>query len=417
MSAMPLLDHSPRLLAAASMADCITDNLATPPAPDYPPDDYSPNSPRWNAQSLSRGAAGVAILHGVRAQTGHGDWDRVRAWLTRAAADDINASETASLWIGAPALAHAIAVSAPGMLPGPFATLDRAVDQLTARRLHTAHARIDRQDRPALAEFDLVHGLSGLGAYQLRHHPDGALLRQVLEYLVRLTEPLTGRAVPGWWSCDPPSNQPRILGGHGNLGMAHGIAGPLALLALAHRAGVSVDGHDTAMTRICTWLDRWRQTGPAGPWWPQRITWAENRTGTPLEAGPARPSWCYGTPGLARALQLAGIALGDPARQQAAEDALTRCLADPHQLGQITDPAICHGWAGLAATVWYAALDARSSALRSHVNPVLHRLLRHATAAVEQRDGLLEGRAGVALVLHSLATGTDIRWATSLCID
>lgn len=46
---------------------------------------------------------------------------------------------------------------------------------------------------------------------------------------------------------------------------------------------------------------------------------------------PARPSWCYGTPGLARARQLAGLALRDLARQEAAEHALasTRCSTTP----------------------------------------------------------------------------------------
>ena len=57
-----------------------------------------------------------------------------------------------------------------------------------------------------------------------------------------------------------------------------------------------------------------------------------------------------GTPGLARAQQLAALALGDRARQQAAEDALARCLADPVQLARISDPALCHGWAGLLLT-------------------------------------------------------------------
>jgi hypothetical protein len=43
------------------------------------------------------------------------------------------------------------------------------------------------------------------------------------------------------------------------------IAGPLALLALAMRRGITVPGQDEAIDRICAWLDAWRQPGTAGP--------------------------------------------------------------------------------------------------------------------------------------------------------
>lgn len=63
--------------------------------------------------------------------------------------------------------------------------------------------------------------------------------------------------------------------------------------------------------------------------------------------GPQRPSWCYGTPGLARAQQLAALALTDPRRQQLAEHALAGYVSDVRQLSQLRDASVCHGWAGL----------------------------------------------------------------------
>lgn len=47
--------------------------------------------------------------------------------------------------------------------------------------------------------------------------------------------------------------------------------------------------------------------------------------------------------------------------------ALAWCVADPVQLDRIIDPALCHGWAGVLATVWCAAADARSPDLRGHL--------------------------------------------------
>lgn len=413
---------SPLVGAAEAMATCITDTLAQPPPLDFPAGDYGPCSTRWYAQSLSRGAAGVAILHGVRAQTGHGGWEPVHAWLRRAAADELNNGIGAGLWFGAPAVTHALTTAAPHVRPTALGALDHAVGDLTVRRLAAAEERLTSRVRPTLSEFDLVRGLTGLGAHLLRRDPDGSLLRRILAYLVRLTEPVdirdeAGREAPGWWSADPPDRRNPVPGGHANFGMAHGIAGPLALLALAMRHHIIVPGQADAIGRICAWLDRWRQPSAAGPWWPEKITVAELHAAQPAALGPVRPSWCYGTPGLARAEQLAGIALGDPVRQQSAEGALTRCLADPVQLGRIVDPTLCHGWAGLAAAVWYAAADANSTGLPAAVPRMLRLLIQHATDPAPARSGLIAGHAGAALALHTFATGTDIRWATSLLIN
>ena len=248
-----------------------------------------------------------------------------------------------------------------------LAALDAAVVAVTHRRLTAAHARIDRGEPPALREFDLVHGLTGLGAHLLRRDPHGEPVRGVLSYLVRLTRTLhrDGESLPGWWTDLAPTGRPspEFPGGHANLGMAHGIGGPLALLSLAARRGVIIDGQAEAVGEICAWLDVWRQDHPAGPWWPQWVTREDVRRRRTWQPGPLRPSWCYGTPGLARAQQLAGIAAGDAARRRTAEDALVGCLSDPGQLARVTDGGLCHGAAGLYQTAWRAAADATAPAV------------------------------------------------------
>jgi hypothetical protein len=265
--------------------------------------------------------------------------------------------------------------------------------------------------------------LTGLGAYLLHRDLGGELVRRVLDYLVRLTEAVPARDAagvdaPGWWTNDPPASQPCLHGGHADLGMAHGIAGPLALLALAKRRGITVTGHADAIDRICHFLDAWRQPAPAGPWWQQRVTLADLRAGRPSSRGPGRPSWCYGTPGLARAQQLAAIARADRVRQVAAEHALAGCLADPAQLSRLVDLSLCHGWAGLIATFWYAAADDATGGLSAHLPRLVHILIDHANAqAASMPEGLVDGRAGVALTLHTIATGASSRWPTCLLIN
>jgi hypothetical protein len=408
--------------AAAVVAAQVSDTLAFPP-PLASHDNDRLSSSRWRPQSLSKGAAGVAILHAVRAQTGHGGDERVHAWLARAAAEDLTIGPGTGLWFGATAVAFAIATSAPRSYRHAMNRLDAVVVRLTQARLDAADARMAAAARPSLSEFDLVRGLTGLGAHLLHRDQDGELVRRVLDYLVRLTEPVpaddaAGADAPGWWTNDTPSSQPDLRGGHAGLGMAHGIAGPLALLASAKRRGVTVAGHAEAIDRICHFMDAWRQQAPTGPWWPQRVTLADLKTGRPAHLGPGRPSWCYGTPGLARAQQLAALAQGDHGRQVAAEHALAECLADPGQLALLVDPSLCHGWAGLVAIAWYAAADAAPGGLSAHMPDLTHTLIDHADAeATNTPDGLIDGRAGVALVLHAVATSASSRWPTCLLIN
>ncbi len=421
---MPLSsDHRAR---AATVATRLAEALTAPPAT-MPGGDRASTGERRRGQSLAAGAAGIAVLHGLRARSGAGDWATLDAWLQAATQLELSAGPGAGLWFGAPALAFTVATAAP---PGRYRSagqrLNTAVKGMIDRRLAAANRRINTGQQPERAEYDLVRGLTGLAAHLLTAHPDTDQLRQALTYLVRLTEPLPASStvrlpLPGWWSSDLPTAAPvdTFANGHADFGMAHGIAGPLALLALAYRRGIVVPDHLNALNRICDWLDAWRQDSPTGPWWPERITLSELTDGRPAQTSPGRASWCYGTPGLARAQQLAAIALTDPTRQERAEAALAACLGSPAQLAQFVDPTLCHGWAGLVATVHRAAADARFHPLDSHLPALTDQLLDSLDTAEPTGGwppGLIEGTAGVAAVLHSLTTDTPTPWETALLI-
>ena len=360
-------------------------------------------------QSLAHGATGMTLPRIEAALAGNEPWDAVHQLLAIAAAAKVLAGPQASLYEGAPALGfalHAAAAARPGWYRGALGQVDAAVVGLTRRRLDEAHTRIDRQQRPALGEYDLFYGLTGLGVYALRHYPRRPELGAILSYLVRLTEPLIvdDLRLPGWWThqAPTPDGGDRYAAGHGNIGMAHGITGPLALLALAHLQGHTVHGHADAIWRICRWLDRWRQDEhPESPWWPRTITLAEERSHRTRQDGPAQPSWCYGTPGVARAQQLAALATGEKTRRRIAETALLRCVSDLDQLAQIRDSGLCHGAAGLYQTVWRAAADAESPRLAAQL-PHLAELL--GSYQPGEDPGFLTGEAGRALAARTAST-------------
>jgi hypothetical protein len=381
-----------------------------------------PDGGRAWPQSLAGGASGIALLHIERARTGRGDWDTAHAWLATAVHGEVSAAANASLYFGAPALAFIThcAASASSRYLRVLERLDEATLTVTRTRLVEAHLRIDRAERPPMEEFDLIQGLSGLGAYHLSRHPHHEITGDVLAYLVRLTEPMPDPdGLPPWWMSVAPNGAPssEYLHGHGNFGVSHGIGSALSVLSLALLRGQAAPGMADAIERICAWTDQWRQGDKTGPWWPGLITSEQATDGHVHPDLRPRPSWCYGVSGTARAQQLAGLALRDSARVQAAENAILANLRDPIQLNKLPEIGLCHGTAGLLHAAWRMATETGNTEIAAELPRLANRLI----VALDQDDHdpeLLDGAAGAALALHTLGTGSAPapHWDTFLAL-
>ncbi len=381
-----------------------------------------PEGREWLAQSLAQGAAGTALLHIELARSGTGSWQRAHAWICAAASGEVSAGRTSGLFQGLPAVAFVLDAAASGAsrYATGLADADRHVTALAASRADAAIARIRSGQPAAFHEYDVFYGLAGLGALLLRRDPAGSAMERVLRYLVALTRPLVvdGREVPGWWAGHDPRRKqsPDYPGGHLNFGAAHGIAGLLALLGHALRRGVAVDGQRDAVTSILAFLNAWRQESLAGPWWPEWITMTDYAAGRPSQRYPNRPSWCYGTPGIARSGQIAAIGLGDATAQRNYEQAITACLHDPVQVAKMTEHGLCHGTAGLYMTVMRAAGDSATPDIAACLPNLADRL--RGLAARNTSPGFLNGADGTALALHAAAEGTPLSgWDACLLIS
>jgi lantibiotic biosynthesis protein len=224
-------------------------------------------------QALSEGTLGIALLHIER-----GDLGTAEQLLAEAAAGGVSTGANASLFHGAPALEFVLRCAGRAN-----ARLQDAVDDVIAARLHAARERRASARLPALAEYDLIRGLTGLGALLLTRTSPAPLISDVLLYLVSLAQP-SGSELPGWWSSDSPGHQ-QIAGGYGDNGVAHGVAGPLALLAIAARRGFQVDGQAGAIEVFTRWLDSYGSF-----YWITRRQLSARVLPPPRRA---RPSWCY----------------------------------------------------------------------------------------------------------------------------
>jgi hypothetical protein len=289
-----------------------------------------------------------------------------------------------------------------------------------ATRLRSSSAGV------AVGEFDVVSGLSGIGAYLLRQDPS-EVQSAVLESLVWLAEPI--EPVPRW--ATPPELQTdesmrRSLPlGSLNCGLAHGIPGPLALLALALIGGQHVSGQAEAIRGLAEWLVAHRVDDEWGINWSSAIPLAPMGAHTPMtrEVAPARSAWCYGGPGVARALWLAGEALGGGSLRQLALDAILSVLRRPIELRYIGSPTFCHGVAGLLQIVLRFSHDIGIGALIDGADELVGQLLGaydptrplgYASLEPENnlvdRAGSFEGAPGVALTLLAAATDTEPTW-------
>jgi lantibiotic biosynthesis protein len=362
----------------------------------------SPETEAGTQQSLAIGAAGRALLAVERAAAGHGPWTDVHRQLHALTASGLEGGDHTGLFYGAPAVAfvlHCASTVEPRYRPAA-AKLDPPLLDLARRHLHRADQRHRRGGPTTFAEYDLFYGLTGLGALLLRRAPDSDVFADLLRYLSALTEPRRhdDQWRPGWWVEHHPDPLLPTPGGHANLGMAHGAAGILALLALAIRHGCLVDGQLDAIDRLVAVFDAWRHLDADGnSWWPQWLTIDDLRTNTSHQPTPGLPSWCYGTPGIARALHIAAIATGQRDRQADAERVLAQCAAI-NTVHQLTEPGLCHGRAGLYQTLHRAVADQHTREL----NPQLPAL----TPAPGAGTGLLTGSAGADLAALTAAHGT-----------
>ncbi|MFI9503416.1 lanthionine synthetase C family protein [Nocardia sp. NPDC052566] len=284
--------------------------------------------------------------------------------------------------------------------------------------------------------FDLISGIAGVGAYLLRRkdepHADAAL-RAILTGAVALCDEQDG--LPNWhtpFSAIPPGTSMARSYPTGvlNCGLAHGIPGPMALLALAELAGISVAGQRAAIERVARWLIVHRADDDWGPSWSSGIPLPDASGVAPPAYGPTHNAWCYGSSGIARALWLAGTALGDRGLRDFAGRTLKTVYRRPAEFRRIdASPGLCHGIAGLLQItlcfaddtgnpVYTAAAAVLTDQLIEMFQPETRfgYLANGENGATTDDPSLLDGAAGIALALLAAATDIPPSWDRMLLL-
>jgi hypothetical protein len=155
----------------------------------------------------------------------------------------------------------------------------------------------------------------------------------------------------------------------------------------------------------------------------------------PATGRSAGAGWCYGAPGIARALQLAAHALDEPRWERAGIAAVRSALGRPAEQRGIADAGLCHGSAGLlrlttllvrdadelTARPLATALPTLTADLLARADPA-HPYLWAAPGPLH-RPGFLDGAAGAGLALlgstpdAGLPLDVGLPWDAALLVD
>lgn len=386
-----------------------------------------PEAHRWHACSLAMGDAGLALMCAAfdRAAPDEG-WDSTGHTFLSRAVVDVGAGRPLSLFHGVTGIAAAAwALSHSGRRYGNL--LARLDSLLLPSFINTAERVRATGRSPFRDGHDLLNGLAGWAVYLLGRGSGPAVdsaLNSVVGALVRLMTDEDGAATfltePEHVRDADRADFPR---GYVNCGLAHGIPGPLAALSLVRLAG-RVEGCvvDEAIGWGARWLAARSSRDAAGVTWPTVV----RPTGDPGEYVPgyrARSAWCYGAPGVAASLWLAGCALGDNEWRRLAVTAIAAVCRRPARDRGLSGPGLCHGSAGLLLILGRFATATGKPALGREAGALLTSLLSdfdagsllgyrevETTGATVDNPGLLDGAAGVALALLSVAEEQSSDW-------
>ena len=399
-----------------------------------------PDFSHWSPPTIAQGNAGLALLWAYLDSCfpDHG-WDVVgRTHLEEATrSTDLESSIGTGLFSGLSGLAFAgWQLSREGTR---YRRMLASLDAVIAAEAMSLASRVRASNGLSVGEFDVISGLSGIGAYLLCRRREPALAIAIASVVDALTtHVLREQTPPAWYTpadllYDEATRQ-MFPNGNLNCGLAHGIPGVLAFLSLVRLSDRSFDRLDEAIVVIAEWIRAHRQDDAWGMNWPTAVHLEEVsdpkgrtvlRPGDPAGApgGPSRTAWCYGSPGVARALWLAGQALDRSDYRNLAIAAMDAVFRRPIPARMIDSPTFCHGVSGLLAITMRFATDTQLPVFIEESRRLVEQLLQSfrpdsllGFRTIEyggnetDQPGLLDGAAGVALVLLAAATGIEPTW-------
>ena len=272
--------------------------------------------------------------------------------------------------------------------------------------------------------YDFLYGALGISYtclynYQTEDSEEFEILFQQILHLFKKST--TQAFIPDY---DAKSGE--LIADTADLGLAHGITSLLKFAALCYQKDVCRDTSSAICRRIIGYLLANMNLDTSKSFWPSKKQEGDNRTKV------SRLGWCYGDLTIAFVLFQAGKALELPDVTEAALNVLLRCSTRrTEDETKIYDAGICHGSSGVAYIfykIWhYTKIEAFNDAVIFWTQKTLemachsdgiagYKKYNAVSDSWENDSSLLEGTAGIGLVLNSLSTN-NFGWDYCLMLN
>lgn len=298
-------------------------------------------------------------------------------------------------------------------------TLETILLALTKDRL----SEIKRSNIVKEEYFDVIQGVSSVARYLLSKEKltseQRVLVKEILNYLADLIN-----HDPTIYAEYMPNEKLRkkFPSGYINLGVAHGILGPLYVLALGFKK-FDMTQYLLSIEKGLSYYERSFFTNKIGKiiGWNGRVSDAVENEGFRFNS-----SWCYGSLGMARVLYNIAKIIDSRKFREMATDVFTSSI-DYINSSEILNNAICHGRSGIMLLFNLMYLDTGKIQFKTISDNLFREIVRAASNSeyiFVERDvyfrgvnfdkvidyidfGLLNGVSGIVLALMAQRTGAS----------
>lgn len=290
--------------------------------------------------------------------------------------------------------------------------------------------------------YDTIQGLSGILNYMLINDLNKTCfmkqIKDILRYFVKLSKKYNYKKfdVP-YWHISAKNlflQEERDIFPDGviNLGVSHGISGPLIVMSKAFNSNIQVSGLREAILSISELLTSNLDTKHKN--WPSMIDIRKlNNKKTIFED--SRDAWCYGRPGVAYSLLKASQALKNKKILNIACETMEAAIDS--EIGLIS-PTFCHGYIGVSyiykkfyENTKIEAFNLESKRLMNETISFYDEKLpfgfpnwEHNTNDQNQQEmkmintiGILDGVTGVLLPILSMLGNKETNWDAVFLLD
>lgn len=254
--------------------------------------------------------------------------------------------------------------------------------------------------------YDSIYGLSGMMNYYLDYHLEQKeVIEGLLRYLISLTKNNNDNVINYFimelpkYATEDTEKVPYL-----DFGMAHGIIGPLLVIAKARSLGVQVDGIENAIQILKTLYQEYTLVSEKGILkFPIQLSMEEYQN-KKLTSCSFNNGWCYGNGCIVYGLMRVAKFYENENEFQFYKRALSKIMSEAIEKNDFFEPIVCHGYGSVLMIQMSIYKNTKEQQFLVNLEENIEATLKCHEEWMEKERyiknySLLEGAAGVMLSL------------------